>query len=296
MVKENKISLLFVLLPFLDLFTALFTRNTNFVISPGIVFKSLLLLYFVVYILKSKSKFKKVLICYLIFILLYLFMYFIIKNDLLDLNYLLTELTFLFKLIYFPICFMGLLCFFDDNNIKENIITGIFKYSLIIYVLLLIIPTIFGISYTTYPMHLKGYIGLFYAGNEIANIMVILFPFAYLFINKSKYSFLIIFPIILVMMMIGTKVATFGCLIITILSLIFSIIKNKFRINKVVIKCFSIFVFALFISTNSYAVYNYNYIKNNVYNDESKEIIIDDNNKAKVEEIQGYLNIFYDKN
>ena len=296
MVKENKISLLFVLLPFLDLFTALFTRNTNFVISPGIVFKSLLLLYFVVYILKSKSKFKKVLICYLIFILLYLFMYFIIKNDLLDLNYLLTELTFLFKLIYFPICFMGLLCFFDDNNIKENTITGIFKYSLIIYVLLLIIPTIFGISYTTYPMHLKGYIGLYYAGNEIANIMVILFPFAYLFINKGKYGFLIIFPIILVMMMIGTKVATFGCLIITILSLIFSIIKNKFRINKVVIKCFSIFVFALFISTNSYAVYNYNYIKNNVYNDESKEIIIDDNNKVKVEEIQGYLNIFYDKN
>lgn len=296
MVKENKISLLFVLLPFLDLFTALFTRNINFGISPGIIFKSLLLFYFVVYILKSKSKFKKVLICYLIFILLYLFMYFIIKNDLLDLNYLLTELTFLFKLIYFPICFMGLLCFFDDNNIKENTITGIFKYSLIIYVLLLIIPTIFGISYTTYPMHLKGYIGLFYAGNEIANIMVILFPFAYLFINKSKYSFLIIFPIILVMMMIGTKVATFGCLIITILSLIFSIIKNKFRINKVVLKCFSIFVFALFISTNSYAVYNYNYIKNNVYNDESKEIIIDDNNKAKVEEIQGYLNIFYDKN
>lgn len=296
MVKENKISLLFVLLPFLDLFTALFTRNTNFVISPGIIFKSLLLLYFVVYILKSKSKFKKVLICYLIFILLYLFMYFIIKNDLLDLNYLLTELTFLFKLIYFPICFMGLLCFFDDNNIKENTITGIFKYNLIIYVLLLIIPTIFGISYTTYPMHLKGYIGLFYAGNEIANIMVILFPFAYLFINRSKYSFLIIFPIILVMMMIGTKVATFGCLIITILSLIFSIIKNKFRINKVVIKCFSIFVFALFISTNSYAVYNYNYIKNNVYNDESKEIIIDDNNKAEVEEIQGNLNIFYDKN
>ena len=296
MVKENKISLLFVLLPFLDLFTALFTRNINFVISPGIIFKSLLLLYFVVYILKSKSKFKKVLICYLIFILLYLFMYFIIKNDLLDLNYLLTELTFLFKLIYFPICFMGLLCFFDDNYIKENTITGIFKYSLVIYVLLLIIPTIFGISYTTYPMHLKGYIGLFYAGNEIANIMVILFPFAYLFINKSKYSFLIIFPIILVMMMIGTKVATIGCLIITILSLIFSVIKNKFRINKVVIKCFSIFVFALFISINSYAVYNYNYIKNNVYNDESKEIIIDDNNKAKVEEIQGYLNIFYDKN
>lgn len=296
MVKENKIFLLFVLLPFLDLFTALFTRNTNFSISPGIVFKSLLLLYFVIYILKSKSKFKKVSFYFLIFILIYLFIYFIVKSDLAYLNYILSELTFLFKLIYFPVCFMGLLCIFDDNNIKENTITGIFKYSLIIYVLLLIIPTIFGISYTTYPMHLKGYIGLFYAGNEIANILIMLFPFSYLFINKGKYGFLIIFPIILIIMVIGTKVATFGCLIITLISFLFSVIKNKFKINNVVIKCFLVFIFALILSINSYAVYNYKYMKNNYYNDDTRNIIIDDANKTEVEEIQGMLNSFYEKN
>lgn len=296
MIKENKLSFLFMVLPILDLFTALFTRNTNFSITPGIIFKSLLLLYFAIYILRSKSKFKKISLIFLIFILIYLFIYFIVKSDLFNFNYIFTEFTFIFKLIYFPICFMGLLCIFDDKNISENTIVNIFKFTLIIYVLLLIIPTLFKISYTTYPMHLKGYIGLFYAGNEIANIMIILFPFSYLFVKKSKYSFLIIFPIILTIMMIGTKVATFGCLIITVISFIFSIVKNKFNVNSNVIKCFLIFVFALFLSVNSYAVYNYKYMKNNYYKDESKEIVIDEHNKAEVEEIQGNLNIFYDNN
>ena len=245
--KVFKIKLLFIILPFLDVITALLTRNTGMRLTPGILFKSVLLLYFIIYIVRSKSKYNKLSFVFLFFIFLYFIFYFIFKSEIFDKTFILNELIFLFKLIYFPICFVGLLCYFDDNGVSISYITDVFKFSLILYVLLLIIPTIFGLSYSTYPMYLKGYVGLFYSGNEIANIMVILFPFAYLFINRSKYSFLIIFPIILVMMMIGTKVATFGCLIITILSLIFSILKNKFRINKVVIKCFSIFVFALFI-------------------------------------------------
>ena len=49
MLKESKISFLFILLPFIDLFTALITRNISFSITPGIIFKSLLLLYFIYY-------------------------------------------------------------------------------------------------------------------------------------------------------------------------------------------------------------------------------------------------------
>lgn len=290
------LKIIFILLPFLDVITALLTRNMGMRITPGIIFKSFLLLYFTIYIFKTKSKYKKISLCFLFFVVLYFGGYLFLKPGILDRNFIFDELIFLFKLIYFPICFIGLLCYFDDENMSKDYITNIMKFSLIIYVLLLIIPTVFGISYTTYPTDLKGYIGLFYAGNEIANIMIILFPFSYLYVNKSKYSFLIIFPIILVIMMIGTKVATFGCLIVTVLSLIFSIIKNKFRINSVVIKCLLVSIFALILSLNSYALYNYKYTKNNYYKDESKEIIIDENNKAEVEEIQGSLNVFYDKN
>lgn len=296
MKRYDKIFYLFTLLPFIDLLTALFTRKLNFFITPGIIIKIFLIFYFIVYIFNSKSKYKKSIVYCLIFIIFYFLFYFVCKIEILNFNFLLKELSFLFKLIYFPICFMGLLCYFDDKNMSQDCITNIMKFSLILYVLFLIIPTIFGISYTTYPADLKGYIGLFYAGNEIANIMIILFPFSYLFIKKSRYSFLIIFPIILVIMMIGTKVATFGCLIITILSLIFSIIKSKFRINSVVIKCLLVSIFAFTLLLNSYAIYNYNYVKNNYYIDESKNIIIDDANKFEIEDIENRLTIFYNKN
>ena len=66
----------------------------------------------------------------------------------------------------------------------------------IYWLFVLLIPLSFNAAYTTYPKSLKGYIGLFYAGNEVANTLVLLFPAAYLYLNNKKYDFLIIFPII----------------------------------------------------------------------------------------------------
>lgn len=296
MKKNIYLKIMFIFLPFLDVITAYVTRNYNLSLTPGIIIKSLILFFLIIYIIFSKSRYKKYSIYLLISITVYFILYFLFKYSVFNINYFFSELTFLFKLIYFPIMFCGLLCYIDDNNISNSYLIDIFKNTLVIYVILLLIPSIFNLSYNTYPADLKGSIGLFYAGNEIANIMIILFPFAYLFINKSKYSFLIIFPIIVVIMMIGTKVATFGCLIITILSLIFSFIKNKFKINKSVIKCLLVSIFALILSLNSYALYNYNYMKNNYYKDDSKEIVIDEVNKNEVNEIQNQLSTIYESN
>lgn len=291
-----KLETYFFLLPFLDLVTALLTRNTALSITPGIIIKSIFLFIMIFYILKTKSKYKKVSIGLLTLIFIYVICYFLVKPDILKMPFLLKELNFIFKLIYLPVSFMGLLCIYDDNNYTKDAIVNIIKKTLIIYTFMLIIPLIFNVAYTTYPKTLKGYIGLFYSGNEIANILVLLFPTAYLFLNDKKYNFLIIFPIILSILLIGTKVATFGCLIITFITLIFSLIKNKFRICKSSIKCISIFIFTLLLCLNSYAVFNYNYAKNNYYIDEEKEIIIDEANKTEVEEIKNSILRFYDKN
>lgn len=296
MKHSKKLEVYFILLPFIDLITALLTRNTNLSITPGIIIKSIFLLVMVIYIFRTKSKYQKVSLYLLLLSLIYIIGYFAVKPGILNWNFIITELTFIFKLIYFPISFMGLLCIFDDNNYDKSKINKILKYTLIIYVLLLIIPLIFNIAYTTYPTKLKGYIGLFYAGNEIANIMILLLPFAYLYLEKNKYSFLILFPIVLTITLIGTKVATFGCLIITLITFIFCLVKQKFKIKSSVIKTFLILAFTVFISINSYAVYNYNYMKNYYYKDETKEIIIDENNKKEVEEISKQITDFYNKN
>lgn len=284
------------LLPIIDLITALLTRNTNIGITPGIIIKSIFLFIMILYILKTKSKYKKYSFGLLIFIILYTLGYYLFKPDILKGQYFINELTYIFKLIYFPLSFMGILCIFDDNNYKKEMIIRVLKKTLIIYALLLIIPIIFNSAYTTYPNKLKGYIGLFYAGNEIANIMILLFPMSYLFLERKNYKYLIVFPIILAILLIGTKVATFGCLIIAFITLLFSLIKNKFKISKLIIKCLAIFVFTLILSLNSYAVYNYNYTKNNYYKDEQKEIVIDEANKAEVEAIKNNILRFYDKN
>lgn len=296
MKHSKKLEVYFILLPFIDLITALLTRNTNLSITPGIIIKSIFLLVMVIYIFRTKSKYRKVSLYLLLLSLIYIIGYFAVKPGILNWHFIITELTFIFKLIYFPISFMGLLCIFDDNNYDKSKINKILKYTLIIYILLLIIPLIFNIAYTTYPTKLKGYIGLFYAGNEIANIMILLLPFAYLYLEKNKYSFLILFPIVLTITLIGTKVATFGCLIITLITFIFCLIKQKFKIKSSVIKTFLILAFTVFISINSYAVYNYNYMKNYYYKDETKEIIIDENNKKEVEEISKQITDFYNKN
>lgn len=296
MKHSRKLETYFLLLPFLDMITALLTRNTSLSITPGIIIKSIFLLIMVLYIFKTKSKYKKASLSLLFLIFIYMIGYFLVKPDILNWTYIIKEMTFIFKLIYFPISFMGLLCIYDDNNYSKESIVNIIKKTLIIYIFLLLIPLIFNVAYTTYPKSLKGYIGLFYAGNEVANTLVLLFPAAYLYLNNKKYDFLIIFPIVLTILLIGTKVATFGCLTITFITLLFSLIKNKFTITKSTIKCALIFVFTLILSLNSFAVYNYKYMKNHYYKDEQKEIIIDEDNKAEVEEIKNKLMLFYNRN
>lgn len=296
MKRSRKLETYFLLLPFLDLITALLTRNSNLIITPGIVIKSIFLLIMLLYILKTKSKYKKVSIGLLLLISMYVIGYFLLKPDILKFSFILNELTYIFKLIYFPISFMGLLCILDDNNYSKESIINIIKKTLIIYTFLLLIPLIFNVAYTTYPNALKGYIGLFYAGNEVANTMILLFPISYIFLEEKKYNFLIIFPIILSILLIGTKVATFGCLIITFITLIFSLIKNNFKLSTSNIKCLFIFIFTIILTLNSYAVYNYNYAKNNYYKDEEKEIIIDEVNREEVEEIKNNITLFYNTN
>ena len=56
MKHSRKLETYFLLLPFLDMITALLTRNTSLSVTPGIIIKSIFLLFMVLYIFKTKSK------------------------------------------------------------------------------------------------------------------------------------------------------------------------------------------------------------------------------------------------
>ena len=288
MTNNKKIYYFFLILPFLDLLTSIIVRNYNILLTPGIIIKILFLAFLTIYIFITNSKYKKISIILLLLIFFYLICYFLFKPNILNTNYIFNELHYLLKLVYFPITFIGLLCFFDENNFNKDIIKKIFFSSLIIYFFLLIIPIITNTAYPTYPKDWQGYIGWFYAGNEIANIMILLLPIAYTLLDKSKTSFIAIFPIYLITFTIGTKVATFCSIIISFIFLLFYLLKKEYR---KALSSFLIVLFACLLLPNSYAIQNYKFAYNQVEPIEIEEVNIEEVNK-----INNQLNKFYDKN
>ncbi len=287
--ENNKRIMYFILsFPFIDVITALITRNLNLGITPGIIIKSIFLLFLSIYIIYTKSKYKKLSIIMLTTILLYFIGYFAFKPEILEEQFIFKELQYLFRLIYFPITFLGLLCYFDENNFNKDLIKNMLFKSLIIYFFLLIIPLITGTAYNTYPVDWKGYVGWFYAGNEVANIMILLLPAAYFIIDRNDYSFLILFPIYLIALSIGTKVATFGSLIVAIITLIYYLLKKNFK--KIIYALLTLIVVSLMIP-KSYAVYNYKFSYSEV-----EPLIIEENNIEEINKINNNINKFYNKN
>lgn len=289
---------LFIFFPILDLITALLTKNFTLTLTPGIVIKGFFMLLITIYIIFSKSKYKRISLIYLSFFLLYGFAYFLVKPELISIKYFINEISYIFKILYFPIIFFGLLCFYDDNHFDKNEIVKILKINLTTMCILLLTPILLNSAHKTYSNELLGYIGWFYAGNEIANIMVILLPLIYYFISKEKkYQFLIVFPIIYSVLLIGTKVSLIGTIIVVILNLFYSIFKEK-KINtyNVLVNIF-ILLITMIVSINSFGVYNYKYNLMNVPSvEKDKQIIIDDQNKQEVYGILDQIDDFYSMN
>lgn len=286
---------LFIFFPILDLITALLTRNFNLTITPGIVVKGFFMFISIIYIFFTKSKYKRISLIYLSFFLLYSLFYFLVKPELINIKFFINEINYVFKILYFPIIYFGLLCFYDDNNFHKKEIVKILKINLITMSFLLLLPIILNSAHETYSNELLGYIGWFYAGNEIANIMVILLPIIYYFISKEqKYQFLIVFPIILSIFFIGTKVSLIGTIIVVILNLFYSILKEKkLKTYNVVISVFILLTTIIF-SINSFGVYNYEYNLTNIPSvEKDKQIIIDDQNKQEVYGILSQIDNFY---
>lgn len=289
--KKKYLYILFILFPFLDLITALLVRNLNLTITPGVIVKSLFMLIMVFYVLFSKSKYKKLTITAYIIYFVYMILYFIFKPELLSTSFLFSELTHLYKLLYFPMIFLGLLCFFDEYTFDKKEIKKIMFISLISMTVLLIVPIILNVAYSTYHNNLKGVIGWFYAGNDVSNVMILLYPFAVFFIKGKIKYYIFVIPIIFSIFMIGTKVSLWGLLIINVINVIYFILKEKtIKSNKVLISVLVLIVCFLV------APYSYTTINTKTRNVKKVEKIeIDENNIEEVNLVLEKLNKFYDK-
>lgn len=221
MSKKSKIFeyivLIFLFLqPWLDAITCIQLKNNLSFITISSLVRGLFFCFALFYLIKSKINFK-----YLCLFMGHAFI-FIIYTLVFTSNSITRELANLLQIFYLPV----LLLFFQ--NIKNSKINT--KFILLmnfIYLSLIIVPYFlkFGYYISDFYEEKKGFIGLFYGGNEISNILVGLFPISLGTLKKEKNIFIKIsyfIALIFSTILIGTKTLMLGVL----LTLIYNFIKE----------------------------------------------------------------------
>ena len=206
--KINFIELFILIMPFIDMLNTITGLSVS-LYARG-VFLAGLLFYFVFF---NKSKIKKIsyylLVILATFSVIYIYHYFTLNNT----YNIFEEITTLIKFLYLPITTIVLLNYYDNKKLDINKI--IIRLT-IIYCLCIIIPTIFNFSDKSYAFGKKGYVGLFYAPNEISSILALISPFVILNTFKEKYKLLNVLLSILFIItcfILGTKTPVIGLVI-----------------------------------------------------------------------------------
>lgn len=251
--NKKKLYLFILLLPIIDVLTSITEKFDLNMPSIGIIIKSIFLSIMILYlIIQSTSKYKKMCLYYLMAIFLYIALFFITKIKYLDLNLFLIELKYMIKILFYPISLVCLICYFDDKNFSKKELSNILLKCHLIYLLFLLIPFLTKTGFNSYLDGSYGTSGWFYSANEMAIILIILFPFSYLFLKKSFIFFIV--PIIsaLLISTLGTKVSMIGLYIISLIIFIISLFyrnNNKFNF-KLIFSTFLVFI-SVFITFNS---------------------------------------------
>lgn len=199
---NNIISIFLILSPILDLLTGICIHTLKINLTIGIIVRLLFLIFIslvVIFIFKKKNIITPYLIIGLYFIF-YILGIIIYKDGI----GLFTEIQGLIKVFYFPIIFIAL------YNIKEEIkISKLTLFTTVfLYLILILVPTLFGIGYKTYEITKAGTLGFFNSANEVSGIISILTPIIFIVLKEKKnIIFKIIFGLIylIVILMMGTK-------------------------------------------------------------------------------------------
>ncbi len=262
--KHKYFNIVIFLLPFIDLITSITVRHSDTFLTLGVIIKGLMLLYFLWYLaFITSSKYKKMAITYVFLIFIFLLFYFMTKVDLLNKEYILTELSYLFKFMFFPVMTASLTCFYSDSGFDKKLMNKILLSNIIVYSVLLLIPLLTNSAYNTYVDGSYGYIGWYYSANEISAILVLLFPFLYILISDQRPTlFLFIVPAIIAISQIGTKVTFLGLIIVGIICLICAFLHNKSLTKNPASSALCIFLFIFLFMYNSYSINNMNRLIN----------------------------------
>lgn len=215
--KFNKIiSLILMILvifqPLMDALTYLQIRYSFNFLSISSIIRTITLCLIILYLLFTKDKRKEIW-----FLLIYFIAYLGIQSLILN-NDFSNSLNSILTIFYLP----SIIIFLNKVNIdKKYFNLKIVMFTYLIYLNLIIVPYLF--KYGNYANNFyegkNGFYGLFYGGNEISNILVIMLPLVIEYLIQEKSYFLIgltFIELLLCIYLVGTKTLILGSIIISI--------------------------------------------------------------------------------
>ena len=167
---------------------------------------------------------KKKLIIYYVLILIYFVLHIIVLYVYQEPFNFLGELQYTLRTFYFPLIFVSLFTIKNELRINTKIIVN----TLILYIILIFIPTIFHIGFKTYNISKEGTLGFFNSANEISAILSLGTPLLIFYLMESKNNIkkvLLFLIYIYVILSIGTKTPLLSLFISIILIFLWSIYK-----------------------------------------------------------------------
>lgn len=237
MTKRPNYSFMYILVafivfqPLIDMLTTVTVKTMNLPISFGILMRLAYMFAMALWVLYALrfSQYAKWILYYLIGLAILVLGNFLMNMQLKDPYYMMQEVTFYSKAIYFPIVLLGLILVFEQLA-KERI-----KLQAVLIQAFTIvgatIGTVFLVSFLTgtamsnYGWYKTGWKAWFLSGNEIGSTMAILLPVTALYaMNKMKswqqlYAWIPFILLAFGMILLGTKVG-YGGILITLIAVI----------------------------------------------------------------------------
>lgn len=204
--------ILIILQPIMDAVTYLQIRYSFNFISLSSIIRTVTLGLMLLCLLVIKRRRKEILFLIGYFIIYLTSQIFLLHNGFSS------SLNTILTIFYLPI----VIIFMHEVDINESYFNlKIIMITYLIYLNLIVIPYLF--KYGNYADNFyegkNGFYGLFYGGNEISNILVILLPLVIEYLVRKKSYFLIILTfveLLLCIYLVGTKTLMLGSIIVSI--------------------------------------------------------------------------------
>lgn len=220
---KNIVIAIYILLPIIEVITTVMKTYTNCVVTLGMIYKTLFIIYCIIYILFITKQNKKINYALIGIYLAYMLISYFVTTPTLSLSCIINKLVIFSRFICLPIILLFLYNYLNENYINIKLI-GICAT---IYGLIMILSLVTNTQYASYSTGFsKGMSGWFNSGNEISSLFCMFLPvMIYLMIKYKKIIYILGFIFTgISLCLIGTKTALVGLVVSSVIFLVYSII------------------------------------------------------------------------